>query len=82
MLGDSLFSWFSFSKQEPTNSATWDATTASIQNHQFTSPNPPSTESVVTEQPDLQENMTLRGGDSGDVCCGICAGILCFECCC
>ncbi|CEJ58212.1 hypothetical protein PMG11_06878 [Penicillium brasilianum] len=80
MLGNGLFNWFSF-KQEPTNGASWDATTASVQNHQPTSPEAPSTERVVTEQPNSQENMKLRGGGGGDVCCGVCAGILCFECC-
>lgn len=50
MFGSGLFNWFS-SKQEPTNGATWDSTTASVQNQQPTSPEAPSTERVVTEQP-------------------------------
>lgn len=50
MFGNGLFNWFSSSKQEP-NGATWDATTATVQNQQPTSPEAPSTERVVTEQP-------------------------------
>ncbi|KAJ5159652.1 uncharacterized protein N7482_006656 [Penicillium canariense] len=71
MFGNGLFSLFS-SKQAPTNGATWDAPTASPQNQQPTSPDAPSTERVVTEQPNSQENMMkLRGGGAGDVCCGL-----------
>ncbi|KAJ5900721.1 uncharacterized protein N7473_004791 [Penicillium subrubescens] len=81
MFGNVL-NWFSSSKQEPTNGATWDATTTSVQNQQPTSPEAPSTERVAAEQPNSQENMMkLRGGGAGDVCCGVCAGLLCFECC-
>ncbi|KAJ5611813.1 hypothetical protein N7528_008918 [Penicillium herquei] len=70
--------WFS-KKEAP---STWDATTGNIQNQQPTSPDAPSTERVITEQPNSQENMMkLRGGGAGDVCCGVCAGLLCFECC-
>ncbi|KAL4807591.1 hypothetical protein BDV18DRAFT_158809 [Aspergillus unguis] len=40
---------------------------------------------VVSEQPARQEqmepNMQLRGGGGGGLCCGICAGLACFECC-
>lgn len=50
MFGNGLFNWFSSSKQE-SNGATWDATTATVQNQQPTSPEAPSTERVVTEQP-------------------------------
>ncbi|KAJ5913701.1 hypothetical protein N7504_002584 [Penicillium tannophilum] len=81
MFGNGLFNWFSSSKQESAP-ATWDATTATVQNQQPTSPDAPSTERVVSEQPNSQENMMkLRGGGGGDICCGICAGLLCFECC-
>ncbi|GLI74125.1 hypothetical protein PoHVEF18_002359 [Penicillium ochrochloron] len=67
-----VLNWFSPSKQEPTNGSTWDATTASVQNQQPTSPEAPSTEHVVAEQPNSQENMMkLRGGGAGDVCCGV-----------
>ncbi|KAJ5648177.1 hypothetical protein N7490_004549 [Penicillium lividum] len=80
MFANGLFNWFS-SKQE-TAPATWDSNTATVQNQQPTSPDAPSTERVVTEQPNSQENMMkLRGGGAGDVCCGLCAGLLCFECC-
>jgi hypothetical protein len=50
MFGNVL-NWFSSSKQEPTNGSTWDTTTASVQNQQPTSPEAPSTERVVAEQP-------------------------------
>ncbi|KAJ5218897.1 uncharacterized protein N7498_000996 [Penicillium cinerascens] len=74
-----ISSWFS-SKQE--SAPAWDGATASVQNQQPTSPDAPSTERVVTEQPNSQENMMkLRGGGAGDVCCGLCAGLMCFECC-
>ncbi|KAL4912362.1 hypothetical protein BDW62DRAFT_215077 [Aspergillus aurantiobrunneus] len=38
---------------------------------------------VVSEQPAKPEEMSmhLRGGGGGGVCCGICAGLACFECC-
>ncbi|KAJ5083559.1 hypothetical protein N7456_012986 [Penicillium angulare] len=70
------FSWFSSKKEA---SPTWDSTTATVQNQQPTSPNAPSTERIITEQP--ENMMKLRGGGAGDVCCGLCAGLLCFECC-
>ncbi|CAL5873274.1 uncharacterized protein PFLUO_LOCUS7543 [Penicillium psychrofluorescens] len=78
MFGFNLFS----SKKESAPEATWDANTATVQNQQPTSPEAPSTERVITEQPNSQENMMkLRGGGAGDICCGVCAGLLCFECC-
>ncbi|KIV78400.1 hypothetical protein PV11_10122 [Exophiala sideris] len=48
-----------------------------------------SVETVVAEQPSAQKAMDptqapvgLRGGGEGeDVCCGLCAGFMCFECC-
>ncbi|KAJ5672172.1 hypothetical protein N7507_001299 [Penicillium longicatenatum] len=80
MFGNGLFNWFSSSKQEAAP-ATWDANTATVQNQQPTSPDAPSTERIVSEQPNSQESMKLRGGGAGDVCCGVCAGLLCFECC-
>lgn len=43
-----ISSWFS-SKQE--SAPAWDGATASVQNQQPTSPDAPSTERVVTEQP-------------------------------
>ncbi|KAJ5947227.1 hypothetical protein N7466_000242 [Penicillium verhagenii] len=68
-----FFSWFSSSKQESSR-ATWPVNTAAVQmqNQQPTSPNAPSTERVVSEQPNSQENMMkLRGGGGGDICCGL-----------
>ncbi|KAJ5257016.1 hypothetical protein N7478_013120 [Penicillium angulare] len=62
-------SWFSSKKEA---SPTWDSATATVQNQQPTSPDAPSTERVVTEQPNSQDNMVkLRGGGAGDVCCGL-----------
>lgn len=48
---DRISSWFSSSKQEQAAPATWDATTGTVQNQQPTSPDAPSTERIVTEQP-------------------------------
>ncbi|KAJ5980830.1 hypothetical protein N7481_008128 [Penicillium waksmanii] len=75
---DNISNWFS-SKQEPSQEDTWNAMT--VHTHQPTSPDAPSTDRVVTEQPNSEQNMKLRGGGAGDVCCGLCAGLLCFECC-
>jgi hypothetical protein len=50
MFANGLFSWFS-SKESPAPEATWDATTATVQNQQPTSPEAPSTDRVITEQP-------------------------------
>lgn len=47
MFGFNLFS----SKKESAPEATWDANTATVQNQQPTSPEAPSTERVITEQP-------------------------------
>ncbi|PYH98469.1 hypothetical protein BO71DRAFT_316372, partial [Aspergillus ellipticus CBS 707.79] len=67
-----MFSWFKSSKQESaTQQPTWDANTMTMQ--QPSSPEAPSTERVVTEQPNTDEamKMNLRGGGAGDVCCGV-----------
>ncbi|BCS01813.1 uncharacterized protein AKAW2_60077S [Aspergillus luchuensis] len=78
-----VFNWFKSSKEESsaTQQPSWDANTMTMQ--QPSSPEAPSTERVVTQQPNTQEEMKmgLRGGGAGDVCCGVCAGLLCFECC-
>ncbi|KAF7521000.1 hypothetical protein PCG10_008570 [Penicillium crustosum] len=68
MFANSLISWFS--SKESTPNTTSDAT--SIENHQPTSPKAPSTDCMVTEKPNSQENMMkLRGGGAGDICCGL-----------
>ncbi|UKZ71329.1 uncharacterized protein TrAtP1_012289 [Trichoderma atroviride] len=43
---------------------------------------------VSSEQPRPVEPMSvdaeatnMRGGGEGEICCGICAGLACFECC-
>ncbi|KAJ5143680.1 uncharacterized protein N7515_002467 [Penicillium bovifimosum] len=74
---------FNFFKSTPTESATeqatWNANTVTMQP---TSPAAPSSnKDVITEQPASQEQMQLRGGGGGGFCCGICAGLACFECC-
>ncbi|CAI7589644.1 hypothetical protein N7533_002963 [Penicillium manginii] len=61
---------------------TWNSNTVAMQ--QPASPAAPSTnQQVVSEQPANQEGMSmqLRGGGGGGLCCGICAGLACFECC-
>ncbi|KAK0099854.1 hypothetical protein ONS96_007807 [Cadophora gregata f. sp. sojae] len=45
----------------------------------------PTTAQVHAEQPRPTEQMTaesvsMRGGGGGDICCGLCAGLACFEC--
>ncbi|KAJ5356797.1 hypothetical protein N7517_011406 [Penicillium concentricum] len=81
MFTNGLFSWFS-SRESTPNTASDGSATTSIENHQPISPKAPSTDGMVNEQPNSQENMLkLRGGGAGDVCCGLCAGLLCFECC-
>ncbi|OQE27868.1 hypothetical protein PENSTE_c004G06753 [Penicillium steckii] len=78
---DNISRWFS-SKKELSQDATWNVNTATIQNQQPTSPQTPSTDRAMNEQPSSQDDMMkLRGGGAGDVCCGVCAGLLCFECC-
>ncbi|RAL04811.1 uncharacterized protein BO80DRAFT_422053 [Aspergillus ibericus CBS 121593] len=78
-----LFNFFKSNKEESTatQQPAWDPNTMTMQ--QPSSPEAPSTERVVTQQPNTQEEMkmNLRGGGAGDVCCGVCAGLLCFECC-
>ncbi|GFF33095.1 hypothetical protein IFM46972_03772 [Aspergillus udagawae] len=68
-----LFDFFKSSKDSaPTQQQpTWDPNTLTMQ--QPASPEAPSTERTVTEQPNNQEamKMQLRGGGAGDVCCGV-----------
>ncbi|QQK42427.1 hypothetical protein Pdw03_6328 [Penicillium digitatum] len=78
MFANGLFTRFSNeSFQTPTSDAP-----SGIENHQPTSPKAPSTDRRAIKQPNAQENIVkLRGGGTGDICCGLCAGLLCFECC-
>ncbi|CAI7621794.1 unnamed protein product [Penicillium crustosum] len=77
-----MFGWFKSSNEsKPTQEPTWNAATMTMEQ-------PPSAEAmssnnVVSEQPCSESmKMELRGGgEGGDICCGICAGIACFECC-
>ncbi|KAK0511824.1 hypothetical protein JMJ35_005674 [Cladonia borealis] len=51
---------------------------------QMTASSPADAPRAVDEQPKPQEPMTMSlrgGGEKEDVCCGICAGLACFECC-
>jgi len=52
---------------------------------QMVAPQPMDAARVSSEQPRPAEQMTaepvrMRGGEAGDICCGICAGLACFEC--
>ncbi|KAJ5332734.1 hypothetical protein N7541_002542 [Penicillium brevicompactum] len=75
-----MFGWFKSSnesKQEPT----WDAATMTME--QPSSAEAMTSNNVVVQQPNPESmKMELRGGgEGGDICCGVCAGIACFECC-
>ncbi|PLB51194.1 hypothetical protein P170DRAFT_474741 [Aspergillus steynii IBT 23096] len=64
-----LFNFFKSSsnqqqEQQP-QQATWDPNTLTMQ--QPSCPTAPSTERVVTEQPNSEQNMKLRGGGGGDL---------------
>ncbi|RHZ55412.1 uncharacterized protein CDV56_105286 [Aspergillus thermomutatus] len=63
MVGQGLFSWFGSSKQEEAPQTTWDPKTLTMVQPQ--SPERPTTEDVVTDQPAPKEDMhlQLRGGD-------------------
>jgi len=42
----------------------------------------PREEQPRAVEPMSMENVNIRGGGEGaDICCGLCAGIACFECC-
>ncbi|KAL4761040.1 uncharacterized protein BDW70DRAFT_136658 [Aspergillus foveolatus] len=81
-----VFSLFKSSKQESSAQNAdpkFDPNTLTM--IQPGSPNAPivNANGVVTEQPARQEEMSmhLRGGGGGGFCCGLCAGLACFECC-
>ncbi|KAF9886711.1 hypothetical protein FE257_011225 [Aspergillus nanangensis] len=77
-----LFSSKSSQQESTTSSPSWNPNSLTMD--QPAQPSAMQHQSqVVTEQPTTTENMEmrLRGGGGGDVCCGICAGIACFECC-
>ncbi|KAJ5673784.1 hypothetical protein N7462_009223 [Penicillium macrosclerotiorum] len=65
---------FNFFKSAPaeaeaTQENTWNGNTVAMQP---SSPAAPTTnQGVVSEQPSGQEQMQLRGGGGGDVCCGM-----------
>ncbi|OQE23295.1 hypothetical protein PENFLA_c011G09323 [Penicillium flavigenum] len=76
-----MFGWFKSSNDSyPTQEPTWDATTIAME--QPSNAEAMSSNNIVSQQPSPESmKMELRGGGGGDVCCGICAGIACFECC-
>ncbi|CAI7633694.1 unnamed protein product [Penicillium bialowiezense] len=72
MFANGFLSWFS--KPSTADEAAWDASTAAVQTKQPSSPKAPSTERGVNEH-SSQDNMKLRGGGAGDVCCGLYASL-------
>ncbi|CAI7644795.1 unnamed protein product [Penicillium bialowiezense] len=77
-----MFSWFDLFSKTPEETK-WDPKTMNVELQQPTSPEAPSTKRDI-EKAEIEESteMKLRGGGGGGACCGICAGLLCFECCC
>ncbi|KAE8418390.1 hypothetical protein BDV36DRAFT_295232 [Aspergillus pseudocaelatus] len=66
-----LFDFFKSSKEESprTQEPTWDPNTMTMQ--QPASPPAPIVDRAVSEQPNTQETMQLRGGGAGGCCCGM-----------
>ncbi|KXG54011.1 uncharacterized protein PGRI_071550 [Penicillium griseofulvum] len=63
---------FNFFKSAPANEPATDGWNANTVNTQPTSPAAPSTnQNVISEQPTSQEQMQLRGGGGGGICCGV-----------
>ncbi|KAL1976748.1 hypothetical protein VTN31DRAFT_3030 [Thermomyces dupontii] len=78
MFENGFFGFFkSGDKPATSQEQTWNPTTMTMEPPRNYSGS--STEQLESQQ---QEQLKLRGGGAGNVCCGICAGILCFECCC
>ncbi|CAG8004324.1 unnamed protein product [Penicillium salamii] len=75
-----MFGWFK-SSNESKQGPTWDAATMTME--QPSTSEAMSSNNVVVQQPNPEAmKMELRGGgEGGDICCGVCAGIACFECC-
>ncbi|KAJ5747106.1 uncharacterized protein N7511_008802 [Penicillium nucicola] len=76
-----MFGWFKSSESKPTQEATWDAATMTMR--QPSNTEEMAANQVVSQQPNPESmKMELRGGgEGGDICCGVCAGLACFECC-
>ncbi|KAJ9489575.1 hypothetical protein VN97_g3708 [Penicillium thymicola] len=77
-----MFGWFKSSNEsKPTQEPTWNAATTAME--QPSNAEAMSSNNVVSQQPCPESmKMELRGGGEGaEVCCGVCAGIACFECC-
>ncbi|CAG8909688.1 unnamed protein product [Penicillium egyptiacum] len=77
-----MFGWFKSSNDsKPSQEHSWDAATMTME--QPSNAEAMSSNNVVSQQPSPEPmKMELRGGgEGGDICCGICAGIACFECC-
>jgi hypothetical protein len=79
-----MFNMFNFnpfsSKKEQGQQPSWDPNTLAM-----TQPSTPAAPNqLVSQQPPAQEQMDVRlrgGGEKEDICCGVCAGLACFECC-
>ncbi|KAL1992079.1 hypothetical protein VTN49DRAFT_4111 [Thermomyces lanuginosus] len=66
-------------KPATTQEPTWNPATMTMEPPR----NYSGSSSTEQGQQSQQEQLRLRGGGStGNICCGVCAGILCFECCC
>ncbi|KAJ9488943.1 hypothetical protein VN97_g4351 [Penicillium thymicola] len=78
----SLFSILKSSRQE---AASQQHHLGGMTKQKFSSPPSPVTGRVIDQQPsapDQMQQLQLRGGGEGaDICCGVCTGLLCFECC-
>ncbi|KAF7717335.1 Uncharacterized protein PECH_002029 [Penicillium ucsense] len=82
MFNFNLFKSAPAESQSQSQEGAWNPNTVAMQ--QPSSPAAPSADgNVVSQQPTGQEEMSmqLRGGGGGGLCCGICAGLACFECC-
>ncbi|KAJ5697278.1 hypothetical protein N7488_010962 [Penicillium malachiteum] len=66
---DAIKNWFQPAQAPIENK--WDGNTVTMQ--QPNSPEAPSMNQTITEQPSGPEGMSvhMRGGDGGDICCGM-----------
>ncbi|RAL07357.1 uncharacterized protein BO97DRAFT_409078 [Aspergillus homomorphus CBS 101889] len=80
MFNSNPFAWLRPTREAPVAESTWNP--GSLEMQEPRRMGVPPGQSVVTEQPRIGEPMLqLRGGGEGeDVCCGLCAGVSCFEC--
>ncbi|KAJ5970381.1 uncharacterized protein N7479_000299 [Penicillium vulpinum] len=66
-----MFGWFKSSEEsKSTQEPTWDAATLAMEQPSTTETM--SSNNVISQQPSPESmKMELRGGGSGDVCCGM-----------